>query len=110
MVVVKDGSQASVSVQWPLLYANNDLIGKGTLLNVSHLECVVAGTMPVAEGMIVKMWISPAHRNDALYVKAARVVWVRQNQFGLELLQLDSQDQKWFTRYLDEHGRSRVHI
>jgi hypothetical protein len=104
MVVAKEDSQAPVSVQWPLLYANTDLIGKGTLLTVTNFECVVAGTMPVAEGMLVKMWISPEQRNDALYVKAARVLWVRQNKFGIELVELDAYDQRWLTRFVQQHA------
>ena len=101
MGIVKECRHTSVSIQWPLLYANNDLIGKGTVLTISARECVVTGTMPVAEGMLLKVWISPAQRNDALYVKAASVVWARQNEFGLEMLQVDAQDQEWLTRFVE---------
>ena len=53
-----------LTVQWPLLYANKELIGQGTLLSVSHWEsqvgeCKVAGTIPVTTGMVLKLWISP---------------------------------------------------
>jgi hypothetical protein len=32
-----------VLVQWPLLYANKEFVGQGTLLNISHWGCQVAG-------------------------------------------------------------------
>ena len=50
---------ARFPVQWPMLYANEELIGQGTLVNVSHGGCQVAGTMPVAVGMLLKVWVSP---------------------------------------------------
>jgi hypothetical protein len=45
------------------------------------------GTMPVAAGMVLKVWISPAHREEALYVKEARVLRAQANVFELELRQ-----------------------
>lgn len=100
-----------LTVQWPLLYANEELVGQGTLLNLSHWECQVgecqvAGTIPVATGMVLKVWISPKHRDDAIYVEEARVLWARANTFGLELLQVDIEDHEWLVSFLDNHSRS----
>jgi hypothetical protein len=81
------GTHAPLIVQWPLLYANTELVGQGTLLHVSHWGCQIAGTMPVAAGMVLKVWISPAHREEALYVKEARVLRAQANVFELELRQ-----------------------
>jgi hypothetical protein len=108
MTLVKErANHAPLVVQWPLLYANMELIGQGTLLNLSHRGCQIAGTMPVAAGMVLKVWISPAHRDGALYVKEARVVWAQANQFELELRHVDSQDHKWLMGYL-ENAELRV--
>ena len=71
------------------------------LLEVSSLECRVAGTMPVATGMHLRVWISPTNRNDTLYVKEARVVWTRQNEFGLEMVDVDADDRRWLTRFFE---------
>jgi len=66
----KERRQPSAVVAWPLLYANKKFIGQGTMLKVSaDRGCHVAGTMPVAAGMVLRVWISPAHRDEALYVK-----------------------------------------
>lgn len=91
-------------VHWPLLYANKEFVGQGTLLNVSPWGCQVAGTMPVARGMVLKLWISPAHRGDALYVKEARVLWARSNEFGIELREVDVQDHQWLMNFFKECG------
>jgi hypothetical protein len=95
----------SLVVQWPLLYANKKLIGQGTVLNVSQKNCHVAGTMPVAAGMVLKLWVSPAHRDEVLYVKEARVLWARAHEFGLELRQVDVLDNEWLTRFLENAER-----
>jgi hypothetical protein len=90
-----------LEVQWLVLYANKSLIGQGTLLTISQEGCQVAGTMPVAVGMVLKIWISPADRDEALYVKEARVLWVRAHQFWLEFRQVDGQDHQWLINFLE---------
>jgi hypothetical protein len=97
----KERRQPSVVVAWPLLYANKKFIGQGTMLKVSaDRGCHVAGTMPVAAGMVLRVWISPAHRDEALYVKEARVLWARRHEFWLDLRQVDSQDHQRLIRFL----------
>jgi hypothetical protein len=92
-------------VQWPMLYANEELIGRGTLVNVSHAGCQIVGTMPVTVGMLLKVWISPGHREEALYVEEARVLWVKEHQFGLDLRHLTPNDQRWLRAYLETAER-----
>jgi hypothetical protein len=82
-------------LHWPLLYANKELVGQGTLLTVSEREWQVAGTMPVQMGMGLKVWMSLGHRDDALYVREARVLWAGGNEFGLELRHMDAKDHQW---------------
>ena len=53
-------------LHWPLLYANKELVGQGTLLTVSEREWQVAGTMPVQMGMGLKVWISPGQRRRSV--------------------------------------------
>jgi hypothetical protein len=97
--------QARFMVQWPMLYANEELIGRGTLVNVSHAGCQIVGTMPVAVGMLLKVWVSPGHREEALYVKEARVLWAKEHEFGLELRDLTTNDQRWLRGYIETAER-----
>ena len=96
---------ARFPVQWPLFYANDELVGKGTVLNVSHVGCQAAGTMPVAVGMVLHVWISPFHKEEPLYVKEARVLWANEHEFGLELRQISASDHQWLIGYLDNAER-----
>jgi hypothetical protein len=52
--------------------------------------------------MILKVWISPEHRDEALFIKEARVVWAHAQRVGLELREMDDQDHAWLIRYLKE--------
>jgi len=90
------------NVKWPVLYANRALIGQGTLLELSDRGCQITGTMPVTVGMILKVWISPERRQEALFIKQARVLSAEGQRFGLELRDMDVEDQEWLTRYLIE--------
>ena len=102
MGLLQDGTHAAVTVQWPLVYANEALVGKGTVLNVSPVECRVAGTMPVTRGMQLKVWISPKNRPDAIYLEEARVLWAGDNQFWLEMLNLDAEDRQWLMGFFEQ--------
>jgi len=105
-MVNPDGGQSPLILQWPLLYANNELAGQGTLLHVSQGECQVAGTMPVAAGMLLKVWMFPVGRADALYVREARVLWSRTHEFAVELRQFDEKDHEWLVSFFRECGHA----
>ena len=62
--------------------------------------------MPVQMGMDLKVWISPGHRDDALYVREARVLWAGANEFGLEPRHLDGKDHQWLLSFFRECGHS----
>jgi hypothetical protein len=78
-------------LHWPLLYANKELVGQGTLLTVSEREWQVVGTMPVKMGMGLKMWISPGHRDRLC-------TWGRRESFGQERTSLGLSCATWMSR------------
>jgi hypothetical protein len=61
------------------------------------VACQLAGTMPVAVGMVLKLWVSPSHKDDERCLEEARVLWVRGQEFGLELR---PKDRQWLMAYL----------
>ena len=79
-----------VAARWPVTYWNAELFGQGTVLNVSHLGCRVAGTMTVADGMRVKLWISPPHKEDEVCVEDAEVIWANDHEFGVRFDRLSA--------------------
>jgi hypothetical protein len=96
---------ARFAVRWPIVYANDELFGKGTILNVSYFGGQAVGTMPVAVGMVFKMWVFPAQREGPLYVKEARVLWARAHEFGLGLSHVHPQDHQWLISFLENAER-----
>jgi PilZ domain len=74
-------------VRWPVTYCNDELFGQGTILDVSHRGCEIAGTMSVAVGMRLKLWISPP-REEHLCIEQAQVLWVKDHEFGLRFRHL----------------------
>jgi hypothetical protein len=91
--------------QWPVTYWNDELFGQGTVLNVSNLGCRMAGTMTVEEGMRLKLWISPPTKEDVLCIEEARVLWVKDHEFGVEFRSMDLIDQRELGVFLDNAER-----
>ena len=49
--------------------------------------------------------ISPAQKEDKLCVEEARVLWVKEDAFGLEFRRLSPIDHRWLIRFLDNAER-----
>ena len=81
-----------LDVRWPVLYGDDELLGQGTLLDVSGVGARVVGTMPVAAGKRLKLWVFPPQEGDELYVEETRVLWVNGQEFAIDLCHLLSQD------------------
>jgi len=97
---------ARFAVWWPVTYWNeNVLFGQGTMLDISHVACRLAGTMPVAVGMVLKVRIALPHREDPLFVHDARVLWAEGCKFGLELRGLSPTDHRWLMGFLQNAER-----
>jgi PilZ domain-containing protein len=97
---------ARFAVSWPVTYWNeNVLFGQGTVLDISHVAGRLAGTMPVAVGMVLKVRIAPPQRENPLYVHEGRVLWAKGCKFGVELRGLSSTDHRWLIGFLQNAER-----
>src|SRR4051794_5115380 len=93
-------------VRWPVLYWNEGLFGQGTVLEISDQRCRVAGTASVAAAMALKLYISPPDKEEPLSVQEARVFWIKDHEFWLELRRLpaiDRFDLMCFLDYAERH-------
>ena len=90
---------------WPVSYWNDELFGQGTVLNVSNVGCRMAGTMTVEKGMTLKLWISPPTKEDVLCIEEARVLWVKDHEFGVEFRSMPMIDQRELAAFLDSAER-----
>lgn len=87
--------------RWPTLYGNETLVANGTVLDVTANGWRMAGTMPVRPGMQLNFWVWPPERPKGLHVENAMVLWVKGNEFALEVLDMDPIDREWLTQFLD---------
>ena len=92
---------ARFAVRWPLLYGTDDLIAEGTLLDVSVAGCRFAGTMLVEPGMPLWLRLYPEEREGLISIEQARVVWIKSNEFGLELHYVPPADRQWLMKFLE---------
>lgn len=92
---------ARFSVKWSATYWNEGLFGQGTILDISQVGCQMAGTMPVAAGMLLKLWVAPPSGEHTLCIEESRVLWSKDHEFGLELRYMLPDDRQWLIRYLE---------
>ena len=92
---------ARFSVKWPATYWNEGLFGQGTIMDISQIGCQMAGTMPVAAGMLLKLWVALPYGEHTLCIEQARVLWSKGYEFGLELRYMLPDDRQWLIRYLE---------
>src|SRR5262249_60563515 len=86
---------ARFDIRWPVLYGNDELLGQGTLLDISEMDCRVAGTMPVAAGMVLNLWGFPPPEDDELYVEEGRGLWGEGEEFWFDIGRVQFQDAQW---------------
>ena len=94
-------------VQWPALYCGDDLVGVGTILDVSLMGCRLAGTMPPKPGLRLSVTLYPSYQDRAILVEEARVKWIADEQFGIEFVKVRTADLQWLIGYLDQAERRK---
>jgi hypothetical protein len=96
-----------LDARWAVTYWNDELYGQGTVLRVCEQGCRIAGTMIVAEGMRLKLLMSPPNTVDELCVEEARVLWVKDYEFGLAFQRVTATDRQELAVYLQNAERRR---
>jgi len=94
------------SVRWPVIYGTNDCVAEGTLVDLSAVGGRMAGTMPVELGGLLWLRVYPPHSHGEIRVEQARVTWVKNQEFGIQLQHLSPADHHWLLRYT-EHAERR---
>ena len=56
-------------------------------------------------GVPLKLWITPANKDDELCVEDARVLWVKDYEFGLEFRRLAAIDRRELALFLEQAAR-----
>jgi PilZ domain len=90
------------NVQWPILYRGQDFVGEGTMVDLSLEGGRFAGTMPVAVGMQLGLFIDSPLKSEDLIIEEAVVIWVREQEFGARFARIKTDDHQWLRRYIDD--------
>ena len=94
-------SHPRFNVRWPILYRGEDFIAEGTMVDISLEGGRFAGTMPVHVGMRLAIYIDSPQKSDDLMIEEAVVMWVSEDQFGAQFLELQPEAAQWLMGYLE---------
>ena len=94
------------AVKWPVSYWNDGVFGQGTVVNVCHGGCRIAGTIAATVGMRLELSISPRSKDDPLCIAEAEVRWTKNDQFGLEFRRIATLDRVELIGFLENLNAS----
>lgn len=82
-----------VDTHLPVIFATDEYVGEGTVLNVSVPGCAIASKRDVAPGTYLEMKLLLPDLSPPLSVGLARVRWRRNHRFGVEFIRMPGEDQ-----------------
>ncbi|MDH4186228.1 MAG: PilZ domain-containing protein [Nitrospira sp.] len=82
-----------VHTRFPVVFANDDYVGEGTVLNVSVPGCAIHSLNPVAPGSYIEMRMLVPDAAAPLKVGLAKVRWSEGPLFGVEFIQMLGEEQ-----------------
>ena len=98
------GTNPRFNVQWSILYRGEDFVSEGTIVDLSLDGGRFAGTMPVAVGMHLALFIDSPQKNEDLMIEDATVMWVREHEFGARFTKMRTDDEQWLRGYFNERN------
>jgi len=82
-----------VDTRFPVIFANESLVGEGTVVNVSVPGCAISSKKPVRSGSYLEMKVLLPDATLSLSVGLARVRWCDEGYFGVEFIRMPGDDQ-----------------
>ena len=96
-----------VSVQWPTVFFSPQVLGHGTVIDVSALAWRIRGSLPLVAGMQLGVLVWP--KLSAYFeIEEGTVLWARDKEFALEIYQVRVQDVPGMVR-LQQHTLPESH-
>ena len=86
-----------------MVYGSEELVGEGTVLDLTSLGWRLAGSMPVVPDMQLALQISIPERSAPLQIKRATVLWVKDHEFAIEAHEMAPIDQAWVDEFLRQN-------
>lgn len=82
-----------VETHFPVIFAGDEFVGEGTVLNVSVPGCAVHSKKEVVPGSYLEMKVLVPDTSPPLSVGLARVRWREGQRFGVEFIRMPGDDQ-----------------
>lgn len=82
-----------VEAGFPVIFAGENYVGEGTVVNVSVPGCEIASRKSVEPGSYIQMKVLVPDAASPLSIGLARVRWCHRNRFGVEFIRMQGRDQ-----------------
>lgn len=89
-----------VVVKDPVSFEGRLGTGRGTTFNLSLGGCAIVSDTPVDPQATMKIYLHIPSEKSPLQVDRARVTWRAGNDFGVEFMSLDAQEQQRLQHYI----------
>ncbi len=87
----------------PVIFAADEFIGEGTLVNLGVPGCAVESQRPPLPGQYVRLHVLIPDDNESLEVPVGKVRWCERQHFGVEFLCMSPGQQVRLGRLLKSH-------
>ena len=77
----------------PVIFASDEFVGEGTVVDLGVPGCAVESRVTPSPGNYVRLHVFMPDENGPLEVGLAKVVWAKQQRFGVEFLKLSNGQQ-----------------
>jgi hypothetical protein len=89
-----------VVVKDPVSFEGKLGLGRGTAFNLSLGGCALESQTPVDLDATMRLYLHIPFQKNPLQVDRARVMWMAGNDFGVEFLSLNAQEQQRLQQYV----------
>lgn len=103
-------TEGMVPVSWPVTYgslSSGHFLSKGMILLATESGFHVSGTTPVEMGMRLHLRGGPPSNPAPFFIRAT-LVWVQEQEFGLDIHSLGVEDQQWLLNFLEPTHRQSL--
>ena len=93
-----------VAFECPAEFSGDELVGEGTVINLSMGGFAVESDQPVRPGMTLKLRVFLPDAEKPIVVEQATIQWAREGKFGLKTLLIGTEDQKRLREFVVNTG------
>jgi len=78
-----------LAVTYPVIFSDASVIGEGKVTNLSVFGCTIETPTPLPEDQSLSLRLILPDQRESLPINVAEVRWVKDNQVGVEFVQVE---------------------